>query len=139
MNMASFISLLSGIIFAIGLSISGMINPKIVIGFLDVFGEWDYSLAFVMLGAVGFNYFSFKFLTNREPVCASQLHLPEKSIIDKKLVFGSALFGVGWGLIGICPGPGIVNVVTFNNDIYLFLVSMIVGMIAFKKISEKYL
>lgn len=132
---ANLISLFSGIIFAIGLSISGMINPQKVIGFLDIFGQWDYSLVFVMGGAVGFNYFSFKYLTNKQPYCGGDHFLPQKKELDKRLIIGAALFGIGWGLIGICPGPGLVNLVTLNSDIFLFVGAMLVGMLTFKKFS----
>ncbi|MBD64842.1 MAG: YeeE/YedE family protein [Halobacteriovoraceae bacterium] len=116
-----FISLISGIIFAIGLSISGMINPHKVKGFLDIFGNWDYSLAFVMGGAVGLNYFTFKYFEKKH-----ELNTP--TAIDKNLIIGSALFGIGWGLIGICPGPGIVNLINFDLGILVFVVAMLLGM-----------
>ncbi len=125
-------SLISGIVFAIGLVISGMVNPQKVIGFLDITGAWDYSLAFVMLGAIGVNFFLFKYLTKRNPVCGTQHYLPTKTEIDRKLLLGSALFGIGWGLLGICPGPGIVNLITFDMTAFLFVGSMIVGMLVYK-------
>ena len=130
--MGHLFALSAGLIFAIGLSISGMINPNKVIGFLDVFGRWDYSLAFVMAGAVVFNFFAFKYLKNKKPICSNEHFLPTKTEIDKNLVLGSILFGTGWGLAGICPGPGIVNLVTLNPQIMLFLLAMIIGMLLFK-------
>lgn len=134
--MPSIISLFSGVIFAIGLAISAMVNPEKVRGFLDIFGSWDYSLAFVMGGAVGFNYFAFKFLSARKPICSNEHFLPTKKEIDKKLIFGSALFGIGWGLVGICPGPALVNIVTFKSEIFLFVAAMIVGMILHKPLEK---
>ncbi len=126
------ISLISGIIFAIGLVISGMTNPAKVIGFLDVFGNWDYALVFVMGGAVGFNFVSFKILSKLKPMCAAEHILPTNTLVDKKLLIGSALFGIGWGLIGICPGPGIVNLVSLNLNSFIFVISMLIGMLVFK-------
>ena len=130
--MKNLIGLLAGTVFGIGLVISGMTNPKKVEGFLDIFREWDYSLAFVMGGAVLVNLILFKFILNRKPVLEDEHSLPSKLMIDKRLVAGSALFGIGWGLVGICPGPGIVNLITLNLSAVTFVGSMIVGMIIFK-------
>jgi uncharacterized membrane protein YedE/YeeE len=85
-----------------------------------------------MLGAIGVNFFLFKYLTKRNPVCGTQHYLPTKTEIDSKLLLGSALFGIGWGLLGICPGPGIVNLITFDMTAFLFVGSMIVGMLVYK-------
>ncbi len=134
--LAIVFSLLSGIGFAIGLVISGMTNPKKVIGFLDIFGAWDYSLAFVMVGAIGTSFFLFRYFVKRNPVCGGEHFLPTKTEVDKKLITGSAMFGIGWGLTGICPGPGIVNLVTRNSNALIFVGSMIVGMIIYQ-IAEK--
>lgn len=133
---AQIISLVSGIIFAIGLTISGMINPEKVRGFLDIFGNWDYSLVLVMIGAIVFNFFSFKILTKRKPLCAESHYLPTNNKIDKRLIIGAALFGSGWGLLGICPGPGIVNLVSLQPNAILFVFSMTVGMGLFKLIDK---
>jgi uncharacterized membrane protein YedE/YeeE len=126
------IALISGIIFALGLVISGMTNPTKVIGFLDIFGNWDYSLAFVMVGAIGVTFVSFKILSQRKPFCAPDHFLPTKTEVDKKVLIGSALFGIGWGISGICPGPGIVNLVTNESAAFLFVGSLIMGMFIFK-------
>lgn len=131
--MSTIFSFVSGLVFSIGLVISGMINPKKVIGFLDIFGQWDYSLAFVMGGAVVFNLVSFKLLKKKSsPLFAKEFNLPTAVKIDRSLIIGSALFGVGWGIAGICPGPGIVNIVTLEPKVLVFILSMIVGMIGFK-------
>lgn len=130
--MKNFIGLLAGSVFGVGLVISGMTNPSKVIGFLDIFGEWDYSLAFVMGGAVLINLLLFRFILSKKPLLEKSHSLPSKFKIDKRLISGSALFGVGWGLVGICPGPGIVNLVTLNLNAVIFIISMIVGMIIFK-------
>ena len=131
------ISYLAGTIFSLGLVISGMTNPHIVQGFLDIFGKWDDSLVYVMLGAVSLNLITFRFLLRRKPACDVGHHLPQKKEIDRNLVIGSALFGLGWGLIGICPGPGIVNLVTLNPNIIVFVLSLFAGMFLFK-ISPKF-
>lgn len=131
---ATLVGLLSGFIFALGLSISGMTNPSIVRGFLDVFGDWNFSLAFVMFGAVAFNFIALKFLKPKEPLFAKEYFIPKSSIIDRKLLLGSALFGVGWGLVGICPGPGVVNLATLSFPVLIFMASMLMGMGIYKVI-----
>ena len=131
------IGLVSGIIFSFGLVFSGMTNPEKVIGFLDIFGKWDPSLAFVMGGAVIFNLISFHFILKRKaPLFEQSFDLPLKVEIDKKLIIGASIFGVGWGLIGICPGPSIVNLVTLNLNSFLFVGSMIIGMFVFKVLNS---
>lgn len=131
--MNNLMSLISGVIFSMGLVISGMTNPDKVIGFLDIFGDWDYALAFVMGGAVLFNLASFKFIKKKDlPVFHDKIEWPTKKDIDKKLVIGSTLFGIGWGIAGICPGPGITNLVLLDPKIIVFVISMIAGMLVFK-------
>jgi uncharacterized membrane protein YedE/YeeE len=126
-------SLIAGFIFSIGLIISEMVNPDKVIGFLDIFGEWDYSLAFVMGGAVILNLITFKFLKLKDgPIFSDKFEWPKGDLINARLIIGSSLFGIGWGLIGICPGPGIVNLATLEPRIIAFVLSMIVGMLVFK-------
>lgn len=132
----NIIALVSGIIFALGLVISGMVNPAKVKGFLDIFGEWDISLAFVMVGSIGFNFFAFKAITKNRPRYSEKFYLPEKTYLDKKLIFGSALFGIGWGLVGICPGPGIVNLATLKSNALLFILAMSVGVVLSKFIEK---
>lgn len=125
-------SFLSGIIFAIGLVISGMTNPEKVKGFLDILGNWDISLAFVMVGAIFLNFFTFRKITKNKPLFANTHFLPERNDIDLKLILGATLFGIGWGLLGICPGPGIVNLVTLDTNAIIFVLSMTTGMFIFK-------
>lgn len=131
-------SFLAGIIFAIGLVVSGMTNPQKVIGFLDIFGSWDYSLAFVMGGAVGVNLISFSFLKKKSPVFSPKFYLPSKKDIDGKLIGGAILFGAGWGIAGICPGPGIVNLAMTNMTSVIFIGSMILGMVIYKVVAGRY-
>ena len=105
--------------------------------FFDLFGEWDFALAFVMGGAVIFNVFSFQFLKNKKPLCSTQQFLPSKKHADRNLVLGAILFGVGWGISGMCPGPALVNLVTFTPSSIIFVVSMLVGMGLFKILEKR--
>ena len=136
--MKNITSLISGLIFSFGLIISGMVNPDKVIGFLDLFGKWDYSLAFVMGGAVLFNLISFTRLKKKtKSKCGDDIHWPTRKDIDAKLIIGSIMFGVGWGIVGICPGPGLVNLSLLEPKIITFVGSMIVGMFIFKLFSKR--
>ena len=128
------ISLISGIIFGFGLVISGMTNPEKVLGFLSITHNWDASLIFVMGGAI-LVFAPFFFLLKNKEVSAlgTKIELPKKQDLDKKLVIGSALFGVGWGLVGLCPGPAIAAIATFDPIVIIFLVSMYAGVIVKKK------
>ena len=124
-------ALLSGLIFGAGLVISGMTQPTKVLGFLDVFGVWDPTLAFVMGGALAVALPGFWLARSRErPLLAKQFRWPTRKDIDAPLVSGAVLFGIGWGLVGLCPGPAIVNLATFMPQVFLFAVAMAVGMVA---------
>jgi uncharacterized membrane protein YedE/YeeE len=118
-----------GWMFAIGLGVAGMTQPGKVIGFLDVAGEWDPTLMFVMGGAVMLGLVSFSWvLKRRTPMLADRFILPEKNGVDHCLLSGAALFGLGWGLSGYCPGPALVSVVTGNLSVIVFVISMIAGL-----------
>jgi len=130
------VALISGMTFSVGLTISGMVNPAKVKGFLDLFGNWDYSLAFVMGGAVILNLLSFRYFLRRKPFFSSEFFLPTKTQVDKRLVIGSILFGIGWGLIGVCPGPALVNVVKLEPGMFVFISMMLVGMLTHKFIKS---
>ncbi|NLD14963.1 MAG: hypothetical protein GX665_07730 [Gammaproteobacteria bacterium] len=107
--MQNLVSFLLGLLFGLGLIISGMSNPAKVQGFLDLAGHWDPSLALVMGGAVGVGLLGFTLVVRRgRSLLGGVLQLPTKTLIDRRLVIGSALFGIGWGLAGICPGPALV-------------------------------
>jgi uncharacterized protein len=125
------VSIVTGLLFGTGLSISGMVLPAKVIGFLDVAGDWDPSLAFVMIGAI-LVHVPFVRWINRQKISllGDGLSLPTRKDIDWRLVVGAAVFGIGWGIAGVCPGPGIVNLVTFAPGIVAFVAAMIVGMAA---------
>ena len=124
-------ALLSGLVFGLGLVISGMTQPEKVLGFLDVFGLWDPTLAFVMGGALAIALPGFYLARSRErPLFAPQFRWPTRNDVDAPLIGGAVLFGVGWGLVGLCPGPAIVNLATFMPQVFVFVVAMAVGMVA---------
>jgi len=122
-------SFVCGLIFGFGLLISGMTDPVKVLGFLDILGPWDPTLAFVMLGALAVSSIGFAFARRRgAPMLASQCLWPARRSIDASLVTGSILFGIGWGLVGLCPGPAIENLGTLSPRVVLFVVAMLLGM-----------
>lgn len=133
------LSFFSGCIFSVGLVISQMTNPDKVKSFLDVFGDWDYSLAFVMLSAILTNVLLTKIFQRSSPIFMNKFYLPKKIKIDRKIILGAFLFGAGWGLIGLCPGPGIVNVVSLSVESLIFVGSMIIGMYLFSILDKKLL
>ncbi|MEO1027985.1 MAG: DUF6691 family protein [Pseudomonadota bacterium] len=121
---------LSGLLFSAGLVVSGMINPAKVIGFLDLFGDWDASLAFVMAGAVAVNLVGHRVVTHRaQPLFADGFSLPTRTDIDRDLILGASLFGVGWGLVGLCPGPAIAALGAAPMSVSIFVIAMLLGMI----------
>lgn len=122
----------AGLIFAIGLAVSGMTQPHKVVGFLDFTGNWIPDLMFVMGGAVVTNFIALKLTLKRNaPVFAPKFGIPTRTDLDARLIGGSALFGFGWGLGGFCPGPGIVSLPSGATSAITFVASMLVGMIAF--------
>ena len=124
----NLVALIAGIIFGLGLIISDMVNPARVIGFLNVTGDWDPTLALVMGSALIVTFPLFPFILRRsQPVCADNFSLPSKKNIDKRLLMGSVLFGLGWGLAGFCPGPAITALVTLSPDVIIFVLAMLAG------------
>lgn len=122
-------ALLSGALFAGGLALSGMTRPEKILGFLDVFGQWDPSLLFVMAGAVTTYALLFRLSLRRSmPLFADSFRLPTRTQIDRPLVLGAVLFGVGWGLAGYCPGPALCSLATGRGEAFLFVGAMLVGM-----------
>src|SRR6185295_10353384 len=114
--------------FGLGLAVSGMVNPAKVLGFLDVAGAWDPTLAFVMLGALAVTTPAFHFvLKRRQPWFAPRFALPTRSDLEPRLVLGAALFGIGWGLAGLCPGPALTALVSGHSAVYAFIASMLTG------------
>ena len=122
------LALISGLIFGLGLTVSSMTNPAKVIGFLDIFGVWDPSLGFVMGGAILITAPLLYFLKNKNHlILTSQIDLSKKNNIDYSLVIGAFLFGIGWGMVGFCPGPAISSIALLNPLSLLFVVSMVAG------------
>ena len=134
--MNKLVALFCGTIFGIGLVISQMINPAKVLGFLNVFGEWDPSLALVMVGALIISSPLFHLFKNKEkPIFSTSFSISENKEIDKRLIFGSILFGAGWGLAGLCPGPAISSIALLNISAVTFVFSMFVGFYIASKIN----
>jgi len=126
--MSRIVSLVCGIIFGIGLTVSQMIDPAKVLGFLNIFGDWDPSLAFVMIGALIISSpFFHLFKDNKKPIFADSFSYSANKELNKKLIIGSSLFGAGWGLAGLCPGPAIASLALLNINSAVFVVAMFVG------------
>jgi len=122
----------AGLVFGIGLILSGMTDPGKVIGFLDLAGRWDPSLAFVMGGAILVGFFAFRLAGRRgRTFLGGALHLPTRRDIDARLVAGSAVFGIGWGLAGFCPGPALVAFGAGIDQAALFVGAMLAGMVIY--------
>ena len=130
-------ALLAGLIFGIGLIVSGMANPANVLGFLDLAGSWNPSLAFVMAGAIGVASVGFAMARRRDrSLSGAPMRMPTATRIDRRLLVGSAVFGAGWGLAGLCPGPALVNLGSGEPDAVLFVIAMLVGMVVFSVIER---
>jgi uncharacterized membrane protein YedE/YeeE len=128
--MPAIAALLCGLIFGFGLLVSGMMQPEKVLGFLDIFGAWDPSLAVVMMTALAVAVPGFALAKRRErPVMATRSTWPTRTDVDRPLVIGSALFGIGWGLVGLCPGPAVENLATLSPSVIGFVVAMAAGMV----------
>lgn len=127
--MKGIVALACGIIFGVGLAMSGMTDTAKVIGFLDIFGDWVPDLAFVMGGAVLVTLVAFRFVLKRsKPLLADGFQLPSKTTLDGRLLGGAALFGIGWGIYGYCPGPAISALAYLNTDTAIFVGAMLTGM-----------
>jgi uncharacterized membrane protein YedE/YeeE len=128
---------LVGLLFGLGLLLSGMTDPGKVLGFLDLFGQWDPSLALVMGGAIGVGVFAFTLAKKRTvSFLGGVMRLPTSSQIDRRLIVGALLFGAGWGLAGFCPGPALVSLAAGQPKAAVFVAFMVVGMIIFKVIDR---
>ena len=125
------VSFLTGVLFALGLGIGGMTQPAKIVGFLEFAGSWDPSLAFVMIGAIGIYSLSYWMFRERFSL-ASAISFTAPTKIDARLIGGSALFGVGWGLAGICPGPAITALASGKPSFWIFCIAMIAGIVAFE-------
>lgn len=133
------IALLSGTLFGAGLALSGMMNPARVRGFLDIFGNWDPTLAFVMGGALLVMAIAWRIQARmHRPLVCEDFSLPGTKLIDPKLIGGSALFGVGWGLAGLCPGPAIASLAVNFGSVIVFVLAMVAGMVLFRLLEGKF-
>ena len=133
--MRLLVALFSGVLFGLGLVVSGMVNPAKVLGFLDVAGDWDPTLAFFMGGALLVAVPAFRVILKRpRPVLAEEFDLPAKKDLDARLLAGSALFGVGWGLAGFCPGPAVTALASGLAPAFVFVAAMVAGMALYKRV-----
>ena len=133
----TFVAFFAGALFGLGLAISGMMNPAKVVGFLDVAGDWDPTLAFVMGGALLVTMPAFHLILGRpRPVLTDGFALPTKSTLDGRLLGGAALFGVGWGLSGFCPGPAVAALITGLTPVFVFVAAMMAGMVLYAWVFE---
>lgn len=136
--MFALASFLSGLVFGIGLLVSGMANPAKVLGFLDLFGRWDPSLALVMAGAIAVGAVAFFVAARRSrSLLGAPMQLPTARRIDRRLVMGSLVFGAGWGLAGFCPGPGLVALGMGEAKALGFVAAMLVGMMLFEWVERR--
>ena len=126
-------ALLSGLLLGVGLGIAGMTNPAKVTGFLDILGSWDPSLALVMVGAIGVHVLLLRPILRRpRPLFEDTFQVPKRGRVDARLVLGAAVFGIGWGLGGVCPGPGIVDAASGSSYALVFTVAMALGAVALR-------
>ena len=126
--MTKLSSLISGIVFGLGLTISGMVNPEKVLGFLNIFNAWDPSLLFVMIGAILiFSPLHFIFKRKSRPIFVKNFDITSNTNVDKNLIIGAIMFGAGWGLVGLCPGPAISSIAFLNISVYIFVLFMFLG------------
>ena len=131
-------SLLAGLVFGLGLIVSGMANPAKVLGFLDLTGPWDPSLAFVMAGAIAVGFFAFLLAQRRRcSLLGADMKLPAAGPVDRRLLAGSVLFGMGWGLAGFCPGPGLVALGMGEPKAAVFVLAMLAGMAVFELLEKR--
>ena len=131
--MQVLMALLAGLVFGLGLIMSGMTDPSKVIGFLDLGGQWDPSLAFVMGGAILVGVIAFRFAATRtQAILGGSMRLPTSRQIDRRLILGGLAFGAGWGLAGYCPGPALASLATGGSKPLIFTVAMLAGMVIFE-------
>ena len=128
--MIAIAALIAGLVFGLGLILSGMGNPAKVQNFLDIFGTWDPSLGLVMGGAIAVGLVAFTWAKRRKTSALGEpMQLPTAPVVDRKLLTGAAMFGAGWGLAGFCPGPAVMNLATLQIEVWLFVAAMLAGMV----------
>lgn len=133
-----FSALAAGVLFGLGLVVSQMVNPARVIGFLDVAGKWDPTLAFVMGGALLVATPAFRWVLKRpHPLFAAGFSVPTRNDMEPRLIGGSVLFGIGWGLAGFCPGPAVTALVTLRPAVIVFVVSMLLGAFVYDRLADR--
>lgn len=131
--MKIIVAFIAGCLFGLGLVVSGLSNPSKVLNFLDVFGTFDPSLLFVMAGAIAVSALGYRFVWGRErPLFEEQFYLPSVKGVDARLLIGSTLFGVGWGLVGFCPGPALTSLTFGGMSALIFVMAMVVGIVMAK-------
>lgn len=131
-------ALFAGLVFGLGLIVSGMANPAKVLGFLDLAGPWDPSLAFVMAGAIAVGFLAFLIARKMQrSLLGAEMKLPAPGRTDRRLVAGSVLFGMGWGLAGFCPGPGLVALGMGEPKAVVFVLAMLAGMVVFEVLERR--
>ena len=136
--MRRLLAFLAGVIFGIGLLSAGMANPAKVLAFLDLAGAWDPSLALVMMAAIGVAFLPFSWArSQRSSLLGAPMQLPVKRELDRRLIGGSLLFGIGWGIAGICPGPAVAMLLTGRWQVLLFVAAMLVGMFLFAALERR--
>ena len=136
--MSKLTAFLAGLIFGLGLLLAGMANPVKVLGFLDLAGAWDPSLALVMAGAIAVALLPFTLAKKRQQsLLGLPMQLPNKREIDRRLIGGSLLFGIGWGIAGICPGPAVAILLTGHWQVLLFVITMLLGMALFEALERR--
>lgn len=135
------ISLLTGALFGIGMALSGMTNPELVTAFLDISGQWDPSLIFVMGGALAVFIPGYQLLIKKrsQPILTNRWNVSKNKTIDAQLMIGASLFGIGWGLLGVCPGPAVTSILAGNSDVWLFTVAMMAGLMVSHQYKTKIL
>ncbi len=134
----NLVALLAGIIFGLGLALSQMIDPNKVLNFLDVTGNWDPSLAFVMMGALAVSMVSFRFILQRPtPIFETSFHVSKQTIINKPLILGAAIFGVGWGMSGYCPGPAVASLGLFSVEGAVMVVAIYAGFFSQRWLAQR--
>ncbi len=136
--MRKLVAFLAGLVFGIGLLLAGMANPAKVMAFLDLAGNWDPSLAFVMAAAIGVAFLPFSWARlQRTSLLGAPMQLPSKRELDRRLIGGSLLFGAGWGIAGICPGPAVAMLLTGHWQVLLFVTAMLLGMVVFTALERR--
>lgn len=136
--MRGVLTFLTGLIFGSGIAVSGMINPAKVLNFFDIAGAWDPSLAFVMAGAVVVAFIGYRVVLRRpKPVYEPSFGIPTKHAMDGRLILGSAIFGIGWGIAGFCPGGALPALGSGNMDVIIFVAALIVGILATRAITSR--